>query len=48
MTSIESVGVSEAAGRLGLTTGAVYAARSRIMRRLREVVSKWEAENDEA
>jgi RNA polymerase sigma factor (sigma-70 family) len=38
LTTVQGRAVPEAAAELGRTTGAVYAARSRIMRRLREEV----------
>jgi RNA polymerase sigma-70 factor (ECF subfamily) len=39
LTAVESIDVDEVARRLGKARGAVYAARSRVMRRLREVVT---------
>ena len=38
MTVIEHRSIDEAAGELGRPIGSIYAARSRIMRRLREAV----------
>lgn len=40
LTAVENRSVSEAANETGLTTGAVYIARSRAMSRLKEAVQK--------
>ena len=45
MTSVEGKPVKEAAGELGLTVGAVYIARSRVMARLRQRIERLEAEH---
>lgn len=42
LTSVEGLSVDEAAARLGKTTGALYAARGRVMNRLREEVERHE------
>lgn len=44
MTMVDGLEITEAAKRLGCSVGAVYAARSRIVRRLREMVQQMEAE----
>lgn len=40
LTTLGDLSVAEAAGKLQLSTGAVYAARSRILRRLQEVAQQ--------
>jgi DNA-directed RNA polymerase specialized sigma24 family protein len=42
MTAIQEQTVEMVANELGLTTGAVYIARSRVLARLRDEVQKWE------
>ncbi len=42
-TVLQSVAIDAAAKRFGLSTGSVYAARSRIMRRLKTAVAELEA-----
>ncbi len=42
MTAVEERPVEHAAHELGLSIGAVYIARSRVLARLREEVKKWE------
>ncbi|MDB5342764.1 MAG: rpoE 7 [Schlesneria sp.] len=42
MTAVEDRPAEEAAAELGLSVGAIYVARSRVMSRLREEVKKWE------
>ena len=42
LTMIDSISVRDTAERLGCSDGVVYAARSRIMKRLRDVVSELE------
>ena len=37
-TAVESISVKETAGQLGISIGAVYIARSRVMARLRELI----------
>ena len=44
LTTIESLPVEEAAVELGRSVGSVYAARSRVMRRLKEKVREIDAE----
>lgn len=44
MSVVQGVSVAETANQLGLSTGSVYAGRSRVMRRLREAVSRLEEE----
>ncbi len=41
LTTLDDVSVTHAAEQLSTSTGAVYAARSRIMRRLQEVAREW-------
>src|SRR4029079_6073465 len=41
LTAVEEHSIDDAARELALTRGAVYAARSRVMRRLREKVAEW-------
>jgi RNA polymerase sigma-70 factor (ECF subfamily) len=43
-TAVDGQVVPQVAAALGKTAGAVYAARGRVMRRLREKVSEWEPE----
>ena len=45
MTTLGELSVPEAAEKLQLSTGAVYAARSRILRRLQEVAQQYEHDN---
>ncbi len=45
-TAVEGKDVDEVAQALGKKPGAIYAARGRVMRRLKEVVQQWEG-NDE-
>jgi len=40
LTSVEGMGVAEAASKLGKSVGAVYAARSRVMRRLKNEIEQ--------
>jgi RNA polymerase sigma factor (sigma-70 family) len=42
MTAVQERTVETVASELGLTTGAVYIARSRVLARLRDEVKKWE------
>ncbi|OYV84661.1 MAG: hypothetical protein B7Z73_15005 [Planctomycetia bacterium 21-64-5] len=42
LTAVEGRDVSEAAAATGKTPGAVYAARSRVMKRLKQVVLEWD------
>jgi RNA polymerase sigma factor (sigma-70 family) len=42
LTAVEEQDVVEVAQRLGLSCGAIYAARSRVMRRLKKKVSEFE------
>lgn len=44
LTNVEGLGVEQAAAALGKSVGAVYAARSRIMRRLRDEIEEHESE----
>ncbi len=48
MTMIDGIPIAEAAKRLERSEAVVYAARSRIMRRLRDVVKELEEESDES
>ncbi|MBL8817222.1 MAG: sigma-70 family RNA polymerase sigma factor [Planctomyces sp.] len=48
MTMIDGIPIAEAAKRLQRSEAVVYAARSRIMRRLRDVVKELEEESDES
>jgi DNA-directed RNA polymerase specialized sigma24 family protein len=45
MTSVEQCPVEEAAESLGLTTGAVYIARARVLARLRDEVRQLEGDH---
>ena len=45
LTSVEGVSVSDASQQLSMTSGAIYAARSRIMRRLQCVASEMTEED---
>lgn len=47
LTAIEGMSADAAAARLGKTTGAVYAARGRVTRRLREEVDRHRDDLDE-
>lgn len=42
MTAVEGREIADAAAVLGKRPGAIYAARSRVMRRLRQIVSEWQ------
>ena len=42
MTAVEDKSAETAASELGLTTGAIYIARSRVLARLRDEIQKWE------
>ncbi|HTQ39040.1 MAG TPA: RNA polymerase sigma factor [Pirellulales bacterium] len=42
LTAVENATIEDAVQRLGLSSGAVYAARSRIMRRLKEKVCEFD------
>ena len=46
MTAVEDQEPETVASQLKMTTGAVYIARSRVISRLRDEVTKWE--NDDA
>lgn len=46
MTAVDEKSVDEVASELGLTTGAVYIARSRVLAKLRDEVAKWEDDNE--
>lgn len=46
LTTLGELSVPEVAGKLKLSTGSVYAARSRILRRLQEVVKQYEYEQE--
>lgn len=41
-TSVEGHSIEATANELGLTCGAVYIARSRVLHRLRELIQQWE------
>jgi RNA polymerase sigma-70 factor (ECF subfamily) len=45
-TTVDNKSVEDTAAQLGLTCGAIYAARSRIMRRLKETVSQFDDEEN--
>lgn len=47
LTSVEENSINEVATKLRLTRGAIYAARSRVMRRLREKIADWEGAGGE-
>lgn len=42
LTAVEDRTVEDAASSLGLTAGAVYIARSRVLARMRDEITKWE------
>ncbi|HUY88311.1 MAG TPA: sigma-70 family RNA polymerase sigma factor [Pirellulales bacterium] len=42
LTAVEGREIADAAAALGKQPGAVYAARSRVMRRLRQIVLEWQ------
>lgn len=46
MTAVEGQSAEDVATKLDLTTGAIYIARSRILAKLRDEVSKWEDDNE--
>ena len=46
MTVLQSRSVDQVARSLGVSTGSVYAARSRVIRRLRDVVRQLECDDD--
>lgn len=46
MTTVEGRSVDESAASLGLTSGGVYIARSRVLARLRDEVARWEDDNE--
>jgi RNA polymerase sigma factor (sigma-70 family) len=46
LTAVENKSVEQAAQELGLSVGSIYAARSRIMRRLKEKVSEFDEDKD--
>ncbi|MEX2138285.1 MAG: sigma-70 family RNA polymerase sigma factor [Pirellulales bacterium] len=41
-TSVEGASIADTAHKVGLSIGAVYAARSRIMARLRQTIENWQ------
>ena len=45
LTAVEGLAVQDAAEQLGKTMGSVYAARSRVMRRLKEKIEEFEQES---
>jgi RNA polymerase sigma factor (sigma-70 family) len=42
LTAVQGVTMEDAAAQLGKGVGSIYAARSRVMKRLREKVAEWE------
>jgi RNA polymerase sigma-70 factor (ECF subfamily) len=44
LTAVDDVGAREAGGRLGLSPGAVYVAKSRVLARLREEIQRLQQE----
>jgi RNA polymerase sigma factor (sigma-70 family) len=44
LTSVEDISIEDAATQLNKTTGAIYAARSRVLKRLRDIVQDLERE----
>lgn len=47
LTSVDGIAPSEVARQLGMSSGAVYIARSRVIARLRDFVKQMEASEDE-
>ena len=47
MTMIDGASIADAATRLGRSEGVIYAARSRIIKRLKDVVKELESDPDE-
>lgn len=46
MTAIENISASQAAEKLGMSTGAVYVAKSRVTARLRTIIERLQAEEE--
>ncbi len=46
MTSLQHMSIEQAADKLGVTVGSIYAARSRVMRRMRDAVLRIEQSNE--
>src|SRR5262249_14669332 len=46
-TAVDAKSAKEVAQALGMTTAAVYLAKSRVMARLKELVQQWQTENDD-
>jgi len=44
LTTVEDLSIDRASEELGKSVGSVYAARSRVMRRLKEKVREFEGE----
>ena len=42
LTSVDDLSIADAAERLGMTAGSVYIARSRVLKRLRELVKQYD------
>ncbi len=45
MTHIDQISIADAAEQLGISTGNIYIARSRVMARLKELVTRFETED---
>ena len=48
LTTVDQLEISEVAKELGKQVGSIYAARSRVMRRLRERVAEWQSEESDS
>jgi RNA polymerase sigma factor (sigma-70 family) len=46
LTAVEDISIEEAAKRLNKNVGAIYAARSRVLKRLREIVQEMEVDTE--
>ncbi len=47
LTAVEDLPIEEAAKKLNKSTGAIYAARSRVLKRLREIVQEMEVDSSQ-
>ncbi len=46
-TSVEGEPIDSAAQRLGISVGAIYIARSRVLHRLKQLIHQWEVEDEQ-